>query len=210
MKNKPLSTISNFHHLKTKLAKITTILSIGMAVSACQPPQEINKEVTAEPTQLTVEDAKKFVLDAEKSLDASYEMIGKAFWVQANFVTEDTNALAAKASEESTIEGVRLAVAAQKFDHLELDYDTRRKLDMLKMGLTLPAPSDKKKTEELSKLTSQLDATYAKGCTAAGECYSLGDLSGTLANSNDPNEMLEAWLIGAKFLLRCVKAINAW
>ncbi len=194
MKSKPLRRAANCRLSMPRYTKIIALICMGITVSGCQPPKEVKKETVKTPTVLTAEDAKKFVKDAETSLDASYEMIGKAFWVQANFVTEDTNALAAKASEESTIEGVRLAVGAQKFDHLELDYDTRRKLDMLKMGLTLPAPSDKKKTEELSKLTSQLDATYAKGCTAAGECYSLGDLSSTLANSNDPNEMLEAWL----------------
>jgi peptidyl-dipeptidase A len=178
----------------SEVVKLVGIVSLAAVISACQPPQKTEIDAQEKPAKLTAEDAKKFVKDAEKSLDASYEITGKAFWVQANFVTEDTNALAAKASEESTIQGVKLAVAAQTFDHLELDYDTRRKLNILKSGLVLPAPSDQAKTAELSKLTSSLDATYAKGCTAAGECYSLGDLSHTLASSDDPNAMLEAWL----------------
>lgn len=181
-KTKPIATFT-----KTCLFLAAASLAIG-----CQP-NEVKKPTVKQEVKLTVDDAKKFVADAEVSLEADYELLNQSFWVQANFVNDDTNAIAAKAGEEATKKGVQLALAAQKFDNLTLDFDTRRKLDALKQGLVLPAPNDAAKTAELSKLTSNLDATYAKGCTPEGECFTLGDLSDTLANSDDESALLSAW-----------------
>lgn len=175
-----------------KSSKNCLMLAVATLTIACQPQQPTKVE-EPKPAVLTAQDAKQYVADAEKSLEEDYELIGKAFWVQANFVNDDTNAIAAKFGEEATKKSVQLALGAQKFDHLELDFDTRRKLDTLKQGLVIPAPNDDAKTKELANITANLDATYAKGCTAEGECFTLGDLSGTLASSNDPNELLTAW-----------------
>ena len=175
-----------------KSSKACLMLAVATLTIACQPQQPTKVE-EPKPAVLTAQDAKQYVADAEKSLEEDYELIGKAFWVQANFVNDDTNAIAAKFGEEATKKSVQLALGAQKFDHLELDFDTRRKLDTLKQGLVIPAPNDDAKTKELANITANLDATYAKGCTAEGECFTLGDLSGTLASSNDPNELLTAW-----------------
>jgi len=163
-------------------------------IVACQQDKKPVSQIATPPIGPTLEDAKQFVADAESSLANDYEITGQAFWVQANFVTDDTNAIAAKFGEESTKKSVELALATSQFKDLELDYDTRRKLNILQSSLVLPAPSDGNMAEELSKITSSLDATYAKGCDAEGTCYVLGDLSKTLASSNDPNEMLEAWV----------------
>ncbi len=186
--NKPLTS----QHRWLKSSKTCLMLAVATLTIACQPQQPTKVE-EPKPAVLTAQDAKQYVADAEKSLEEDYELIGKAFWVQANFVNDDTNAIAAKFGEEATKKSVQLALGAQKFDHLELDFDTRRKLDALKQGLVIPAPNDDAKTKELANITANLDATYAKGCTPEGECFTLGDLSGTLASSDDPNELLTAW-----------------
>ena len=174
---------------KTSIALLVSALLLG-----CQQQTTDKQEVKSDKApSVTVEDAKKYVSDAEKSLESDYEIVGKAYWIQANFVTDDTSAVAAKFGEESTKKSVELALGTKAFKDLELDYDTRRKLDALQSGLVLPAPSDDIKTAELSKITSNLDATYAKGCNSEGDCFVLGDLSKTLANSSNPDEMLEAW-----------------
>lgn len=51
---------------------------------------------------------------------------------------------------------VRLANQAAQFDELELDYDARRKLNKLKLALTLPAPQDTEKTAQLSTIVAEL------------------------------------------------------
>ncbi|MFT6731944.1 MAG: peptidyl-dipeptidase A [Polaribacter sp.] len=173
---------------KTSLALLISALLFG-----CQQMTEEKDEKTTQVDAASIADAKKYVADAEKSLESDYELVGKAYWIQANFVTDDTSAVAAKFGEDSTKKGVSLALGTKQFKDLQLDYDTRRKLDALQSGLVLPAPSDDAKTAELSHITSNLDATYAKGCSEAGECYVLGNLSKTMADSDDPEEMLKAW-----------------
>ena len=89
-----------------------------------------------------------------------------------------------------------LANQAKRFNGLELDYDTRRKLEFLKSGLTLPAPEDDALTKELATITANLDATYAKGCTENSEsCFVLGELSDTIGDPNaSAEEKLAAWV----------------
>jgi len=177
----------------SRARRLATVIGASLLTLACQPNNQAAKPEESKPKAVTAADAIKYVADAEKSLEADYEMLAKAYWVQANFVTDDTSALAAKAGEKATKKSVALALGTKAFNNLELDYDTQRKLNILKSGLVIPAPADDAKTEELSTITANLDATYAKGCTETGECYDLAALSKTLANSNDPDEMLEAW-----------------
>ena len=179
---------------KSKILKLTAVMAISTLTFACQPNQGQKQDAESKPAPATAEDARQYVADAEKSLAEDYEITGKAFWVQANFMTDDTNALAAKASEEATKKSVKLALGTKQFKDLTLDYDTQRKLDILKSGLVIPAPSDDVKTKELSKITANLDATYAKGCTETGECFTLGELSSTMANSDDEKAQLDAWI----------------
>lgn len=180
----------NFKHL--------ALLSCLMfALSACQPQSGDITQEEPQPTSQqapTLAEAQAYVANAEVLLEKDYEIQAKTAWVQANFVTVDTNALMAKASEDATKVGVSLALGAKRFNGLDVDYDTRRKLEILKAGLILPAPDDDKLTSELAKITSNLDATYAKGCTENNECFNLGELSNTLAEPNaSPQQKLEAW-----------------
>ncbi len=62
--------------------------------------------------------------------------------MQSNFITEDTEILAAQANERSIAATVELAQEATRFDGVELPADVARKLKLLKLALTLPAPSD--------------------------------------------------------------------
>ncbi|MCF2859957.1 M2 family metallopeptidase, partial [Pseudoalteromonas sp. SMS1] len=89
---------------------------------------------------------------------------------------------------------VALANEAAKFDDLELSYDNRRKLDKLKLNLTLPAPKDPAKTAELAKLSADLDGLYGKGKYCKdGTCMSLGDMTAKMATSRDYEELLDIW-----------------
>ncbi|WP_350542133.1 M2 family metallopeptidase, partial [Psychrobacter sp. CAL495-MNA-CIBAN-0180] len=79
------------------------------------------------------------------------------------FITHDTSALSAEVNRKMTETVVRLANEAAKYDELELDYDARRKLDKLKLALTLPAPQDADKTAKLSQIVAELGGLYGKG-----------------------------------------------
>jgi peptidyl-dipeptidase A len=90
---------------------------------------------------------------------------------------------------------VRLANQAAQFDDLALDYDARRKLNKLKLALTLPAPQDAEKTAQLSTIVAELGGLYGKGkyCKDDGSCLSLGDMTAKMATSRDYNELLDLW-----------------
>lgn len=178
----------------TKRLKFIVAASLLLAIAACGQTV-IEEPLPDNDTQgTTAEDAKKFIADAETDLLNNSELEAKAFWIQANFVTDDTSAIAAKFAEQSTRRRVDLALATKKYKPLSLDYNTRRKMNILQSSLVLPAPSDGDKATELSKITSLLDATYAKGCDENGRCYVLGDMMTVMATSSEPDELLKTWL----------------
>ena len=153
--------------------------------------------VTAAPP--TTDAARELVDRAEERLLELQVRAERAAWVQANFITIDTQLLAADAQAEWTRATVELAKEAARFDDLELPAETRRLLRQLELSLSLPAPSDREKGRELSRIAAELSAMYGSGKScrqgASGEeCRDLGDLEKVLAESRDPDELLEAWI----------------
>ena len=108
----------------------------------------------------TVQDAKEFIEQAEKELVELREHSARVYWVQANFITEDTNYLAAKAGAESAKLSTRLANGAKAFNDLTLPKDMRRKIDGLKRGSNFPAPERDGAAEELAGIMARMDAVY--------------------------------------------------
>ncbi|MEP7274397.1 MAG: M2 family metallopeptidase [Acidobacteriota bacterium] len=149
-------------------------------------------------SQPTAADADKFVVEAEKRLLKLAITDSRASWVQANFITDDTEAIAADAKNASIAAGTELAEAARQFDGLQLSTDTARKLKLLKLALTLPAPKNEAEREELTKISVAMEGAYGKGkyCPKGPEqpCLSLGDLEQVLATSQDPEELKRIWL----------------
>ena len=143
----------------------------------------------------TAQEAAQFVADAEAKLLKSWIDRERASWVQANFITSDTELIAAAANERTIKLTVELAQKAARFDGLELPAETSRKLKKLKLALTLPAPSNDAETSELAKIAAGMEGTYGSGqyCPEGGECRNLGQLSNTLRASRDADELLEAW-----------------
>jgi peptidyl-dipeptidase A len=144
-------------------------------------------------------EAQSFLDDAEKKLlDLAIE-VGRAQWVQQTYITEDTEMLSAKANEKAIAAAVEYAKQAARFDGVELSAENRRKLDILKFGLVLPAPADPAKTAELAQLAAELDGMYGRGkyCPpgkTGDDCQDIQELSRILATSRDPKALQEAWL----------------
>lgn len=89
--------------------------------------------------KVTVEDARLFIESSEETLAEIWEEASRVAWVNANFITYDTNWLNALMSERTTKLSVSLANQTKQFDGLELPTDLARKMKLLKLGLTLPA-----------------------------------------------------------------------
>lgn len=146
----------------------------------------------------TVAEAQKFVADAETRLTQLNLKLSRASWVQENFITDDTEALAADANNEVTAAVTQLAEQSTRFDRLKLPYDTARKLQLLKLALTVPAPSNPAERDELTKITASLSSDYGKGkyCPEGdkGKCLTLQEMEPILAESRDPEELKRIWL----------------
>ena len=154
-----------------------------------------NQHETTANEKPSVESAAAFIEGAEKEIADFGIYAAQTFWVQANFMTGDTTALAAKAGQEGTEMAIRLAAGARNFNDIELPADMRRKINLLRQGLTIPAPDDAAKTAELAEITSGLDATYGTGeyCHDDGTCFNDRDLIRIMATSRDSDELLDAW-----------------
>jgi peptidyl-dipeptidase A len=143
----------------------------------------------------TVDDARKFLDEAEKNLLKLNIESNRADWIGANFITYDSEILSASADERSIAEGVRLAKAATGFDHVKLPAEMERKMMLLKLGLVLAAPADPALSEEVTRLGASLQAAYGKGkwCPAQNECLDIEAITRTMANSTNPKDLLDAW-----------------
>jgi peptidyl-dipeptidase A len=154
--------------------------------------------VTPQPTP-TADEAARFVADAEARLAAINVDQQRATWVAENFITYDTQIIAAKANEQQINLGVDLAKKAARFDNVpNLPFDVRRKLDLIKLSLTTPGPSDPIKTAELARIGAEMDAMYGAGkyCPpgATGDkCLDINTITRIMRESRDPARLLEVW-----------------
>lgn len=149
-------------------------------------------------TTPTPAEAAAFMEDFEAALRDLWVYRERSNWVKATFITQDTNLLTARA-EAAVMEYVaRKAEEAKRFEGLALDDSLRRKFKLLKLSLSLPAPSDQAKQAELARIVTEMGSDYGKGkyCPEGdkGPCRTLGDLSKTLATSRDYDELKEAWI----------------
>ena len=184
--------------MKPTFKLTTAAILVAASLSACNGDNKTTTDNVAAKTvsqKLTAKDAEKFLKDTEKELVQLNLEGSRAAWINANFITEDTSALAAEADQKSTEAGVRFAMAAAKFDDVEVNSDQRRKLNILKQSLVMPAPQDSAKSAELAKIGAELGSMYGKGkyTTKAGETLSLGQMTAKMANSRNYDELLEMW-----------------
>jgi peptidyl-dipeptidase A len=146
----------------------------------------------------TPAEAEKFVADAEKRLFDLNVKFSRADWVKSTFITDDTETMSADANKEVIAATTELADQSSRFDGLDLPYDLARKLKLLKLSLTLPAPKDPSERDELTRLAASLEGDYGKGkyCPDGdkGKCLSLGDMEEIMAKSRDPEELKRIWL----------------
>src|SRR5262249_15707218 len=141
----------------------------------------------------TVDEARGFAAKAEAQLLELANRQQRASWVQATFITDGTENIAAKAKKDLIAATVELATQATRFDGLKLPDDVARKLELLKLSLTLPAPKDPKAQTELTEIASWLEGTYGKGkyCPPGKGCLDLGALETIMAESHDPAELVD-------------------
>jgi len=175
---------------------LLVLLVFAVVCASAQTPTAPKKtqRTSAAPS---VSEARAFVDAAEKRLLDLWIKAGRAEWVQLNFITEDTERIAADADQAVNAATTELAAKATRFDKLRLPEDVARKLKLLKLSLDLPAPRNPAAQAELAQIATSLQSDYGKGqwCPEGdkGKCLALDDMEHILAESRDPDELLRVW-----------------
>jgi peptidyl-dipeptidase A len=144
----------------------------------------------------TVDGARRFMDNVETTLDKLNVVDNRAQWVRDTYIIDDTEILAAQADEDSIRQTVDFVHQAEPFAALPLPPDLARKFQLLKLSLTIAAPSDPAKAAELTRITSAMEGTYGKGkyCPpGGGKCLDLEGLSRILRTSRNADELKQAW-----------------
>jgi peptidyl-dipeptidase A len=174
-------------HKRTLLAALVSVSLLGC--------NETAKEAPVNAPTLTAADAEAFLDNAQRDIEKMQVPAAHAAWSYATNINYDTAAVSAYFNEVLSTKVAKLSKEAAKFNDVEVDADTRRQLDLLKNGLTMPPPADATKAERLAKIGSDLSAMYGSGeyCREDGTCKSLVEMSGEMATVRDADLLLEYW-----------------
>jgi len=145
----------------------------------------------------TVAEAQAFMDQAEGTLLDLGTFAGRADWIKSNFITEDTELVAAREDERAIAATVDLTKRATRFDKLQLPPELARKFKLLKVALTLATPADPNEASELTRIVTSMEGTYGRGKYCPGgdqsKCLDLEDITRIMATSRDPNQLLDVW-----------------
>jgi peptidyl-dipeptidase A len=144
---------------------------------------------------LTPEDARAFIAAAEKDLGDFSNISQQAAWVNSTYINDDTDALAAYFGTIGTEKGVKYASEAAKYAQIQgLDFDTARKLNILRGALVLAAPTAPGAALELNTIATRLQSTYGKGrASLHGKALTGDDVEAAMGTNRNPAELAEMW-----------------
>ena len=180
--------------MKAMISTMSLALSLALAAPAYA---QDNAAATAAPAATpTAADADAFIAAVEKDLFDYTVEASQVNWVNATYITDDTDAMAARINAVGTEKSVKYALEAAKYmDVPGLSADTKRKLDILRTGLVLPAPTKPGAATELNTIATDLQSQYGKGRgTLDGKEISGSDIEAEMGNlQHTPAEFAEMW-----------------
>lgn len=143
----------------------------------------------------TPDGARQFIAAVEKDLFDLSVIGGRAAWVNATYINDDTDALAAYFGTISTEKGVQYAKEAARYAQVQgLDPDTARKLNILRGALVLAAPTTPGAAAELATITTGLQSQYGKGrATLDGKEITGDEAEERMGTLRDPAKLQEVW-----------------
>ncbi|MFN3944438.1 MAG: M2 family metallopeptidase [Allosphingosinicella sp.] len=175
------------------LAVAAALLSAGCTTATAQTAAAPAARTAQAPA--TAAEADAFVEQAERELSEFSVLSARAAWVNQTYITEDTDALTTHFGTIGTEMQVRLANEAARFQNVPgLSYDTRRKLDILRSGIVLPAPTRPGAAGELNEISTRLQSLYGRGrATMAGEELTGNETEARMGTVRNPEHLREMW-----------------
>ncbi|ESQ92710.1 peptidyl-dipeptidase A [Asticcacaulis sp. AC460] len=190
MKRLLLSTVSLL--LLTACATTSTpmdpVAEVPAEVPADVPPPV---ETASGPTP---QEAKAFVEGAEVKLADLSEYQNHAAWAAETYIIHDTEWVRTKSDAAMTEAMVGYATDTARFNGVNADAATRRKLDLLRVYQPLPAANTPGAAEAVAGVSARLQSTYSTGkFTWKGKTYNLTEASNLMATSRDPATLRAMW-----------------
>jgi peptidyl-dipeptidase A len=143
----------------------------------------------------TLSDARAFIARAEKELFDFTTESSQVSWINATYITDDTDALAAKYGATGTEMAVKYAIDAAKYKDVSgLTEVEKRKLNILRGGLTMPAPTTPGAATQLNEIATKLNSAYGKGKgTLNGKPINGSDIEAEMGTNRNPEQLKEMW-----------------
>jgi len=169
---------------------IRTFISLAALAAALSAVPALAQQST------TAAQADAFVAEAEKQLSVANVPLQQISWVNATYLTDDTDALSAAAAAKYTELQVKLATDAARYRKTPgLSADTARKLDLLIGTISLPAPARPGAADELATLITRMSSNYGKGKGALdGKPINGSDIEAAMGTVRDPAKSKEMWV----------------
>jgi peptidyl-dipeptidase A len=192
-----------------KLAISVSLAALAVAGCATTPPAQMAADAPAVVNDtpgttdapaagqypMTPDGARAFVAAVEKDLFDLSVIGSRAAWINATYINDDSDALAAYFGTIGTEKGVKYASDAARYAQVQgLDFDTSRKLNILRGALVLAAPTTEGAAAELNTITTRLQSTYGKGrASLHGKVLTGDDVEAAMGTNRNPAELAEMW-----------------
>jgi len=169
-------------------------LAVAAALACACLPAGASAQPASAPAP-TLAQAQAFVAAAEKEALDYYIEANLVQWVNNTYITQDTDELAARNGAKGTEMQVRFAKEAAKYEAVpNLPTDLRRKLDKLRAGIVLPAPTTAGAARELNEIATRLQSAYGKGMGRLdGKPINGSDIEAEMGKPHTPAEYAEMW-----------------
>jgi peptidyl-dipeptidase A len=142
----------------------------------------------------TVAEAQAFVDNAERMLAEMSEREARIAWLYSTYINFDTEWLQQRSDSEGTQARVALATEAARYQSLDLPPQLRRQIDLMRLSLTLPAPTREGAADELAAINTRLASTYSTGrIEYEGREVMLDELETLMGTVRDPARLQEMW-----------------
>ena len=178
------------------MKQFCSVFLVVFLLAGCGHPGEDDATPAAGDRQAeAAETADEFVARINQELAELSRESGAAGWVSATYITQDTALLQSRARERYAAWHSDAVRQAMQYDGQELAPETRRAIDLLKLGTSLPAPADAEKRRELTQIATEMKGMYGAGkyCRNGNDCRSGPELEGLMQTSRNYDELLDAW-----------------
>ncbi len=166
----------------------------SLLLAAALVPAASFAQAKTKPRPPTVAEAQAFMDKVEAELAALDTENVHAGWMRETDINDDTAFASSKAQQRESLKYNDFVVAARRFDKLALPAPLKRKFKLLALN---GSPTDPKLVAELAETSVALDGMYGKGKVCpkgdATHCLGIEDVGVRMANSRDPQELLDLW-----------------